>query len=127
MDEQTRRSGILAGQIAALGPAFRQRLVRDRGRVAALLGELEAAGDVPAPAAVREVESTAHKLHGTAAMFGYVELGEAAGRLEHAAHAAIADGLGGRAAKAFLAPLAGALTERIDAAVAGTPEGGAQA
>ncbi len=124
MDDDARRSGILAGQIALLGPAFRQRLARDRALLADLLADAERAGDAPSPA-VRQIELCAHKLHGTSAMFGYVQLGEAAGHVESLAHEAAERGHGGaRAARALAAPLR-ELNDWIDAAVAGTPEGGA--
>jgi HPt (histidine-containing phosphotransfer) domain-containing protein len=122
MDETTRRGGILAGQIAALGPAFRQRLVRDRRQIDALLATIAAAADQPGPA-VREVELAAHKLHGTSAMFGYEQLGVAAGRLEAAAHEAIAQAMPGSRAAAHLAAPHAELVAEIETALAGTPEG----
>jgi HPt (histidine-containing phosphotransfer) domain-containing protein len=121
MDDPTRRGGILAGQIAALGPAFRQRLVRDRRHVDALLATIAAADDAVGPA-VREIELAAHKLHGTSAMFGYEQLGHAAGRLESAAHEAIARALPGVRAAAHLGAAHAELVTEIDAALAGTPE-----
>jgi HPt (histidine-containing phosphotransfer) domain-containing protein len=124
MDDPSRRDGLLAGQVAALGPAFRQRLVRDRRQFEALLATIAAAGDAPS-AAVREVELAAHKLHGTSAMFGYEQLGLAAGRLEAAAHAAIAEQMPGSRAAAQLAPVHGELAAEIQAALRGTPEGDA--
>jgi HPt (histidine-containing phosphotransfer) domain-containing protein len=121
MDDETRRAGILAGQIAALGPAFRQRLVRDRRHVDGLLAAIAVADDAVGPA-VREIELAAHKLHGTSAMFGYEQLGLAAGRLETAAHEAIAQGMpGGRAAAHLVGPHTELIRE-IEAALAGTPE-----
>jgi hypothetical protein len=58
-------------------------------------------------------------------MFGHVHLGEAAGRVEALAHEAAEGGYGGaRAARELAAPLR-ELNDWIDAAVAGTPEGGA--
>ena len=109
MDETTRRGGILAGQIAALGPAFRQRLVRDRRQIDALLATIAAAADQPGPA-VREVELAAHKL------------GVAAGRLEAAARAAIAQAMPGSRAAAHLAAPHAELVAEIETALAGTPE-----
>lgn len=122
MDDARRGDSLLAGQVAALGPAFRQRLVRDRRQIGALLAAIAAAGDAPS-AAVREVELVAHKLHGTSAMFGYEQLGLAAGRLEAAAHAASAEPMPGRRAAAHLAPAHGELDAEIRAALRGTPEG----
>jgi HPt (histidine-containing phosphotransfer) domain-containing protein len=123
MDDTTRRGGILAGQIAALGPAFRQRLVRDRHQLDALLATIAGAGDAPGDAgALREVELAAHKLHGTSAMFGYERLGLAAGRLEAAAHEAIAQAMPGRRAVEHLGATHAELLAEIDAALDGTPE-----
>lgn len=125
MDDSSRRGGILAGQIAALGPAFRQRLVRDRRQLDALLATIAGAGEAPAAAAaLREVELAAHKLHGTSAMFGYERLGLAAGRLELAAHEASAQSLPGGGAAAHLAAAHADLVAEIDAALVGTPEAG---
>jgi hypothetical protein len=50
----------------------------------------------------------------------------AAGRLEQAAHGAYEAGRAGAAAASELQPHFAALVERIEEAVAGTPEGGAQ-
>jgi HPt (histidine-containing phosphotransfer) domain-containing protein len=121
VDDPTRRGGILAGQIAALGPAFRQRLVRDRRHVEALLTTIAAADDAVGPA-VREIELAAHRLHGTSAMFGYEQLGHAAGRLETAAHEAIARALPGDRVATHLAAAHAELVTEIEAALAGTPE-----
>jgi HPt (histidine-containing phosphotransfer) domain-containing protein len=121
MDDSTRRAGILAGQVAALGPAFRQRLARDRNHIVALLATIAADEHAVAPA-LREIELAAHKLHGSSAMFGYEQLGHAAGRLETAAHEASAQALPGDRAAAHLAAAHTALVIEIEAALAGTPE-----
>lgn len=83
--------GILAGQIERLGPAFRQRLARDRDQLEALFAAASAGGP-DAASALRDLEISAHKLHGTAAMFGYEALGAAAGELEAGAHDAMTAG-----------------------------------
>ena len=119
-DDRQRRTGILAGQLAALGGAFRTRLARDRealgGEYAALAG-----ADVDAPASLKRIELAAHKLHGTAAMFGYAELGEAAGRLERAAREALQAGAGAQAAHAALARAHAGLATEIDVALVAPP------
>lgn len=114
--DDARRTGILSGQMATLGNAFRARLARDREQ---LTHEIEAiaAGDGLA-GALRRVEVTAHKLHGTAAMFGYEALGEAAGRCEEAARRANADGLDAAGAHALVQPTLAPLCALIEAAVA---------
>jgi HPt (histidine-containing phosphotransfer) domain-containing protein len=122
MDDETRPRGILAAQVAALGPAFRQRLLRDRTLVLEQAAAIAAAG--AAPPALRELEIAAHKLHGTAAMFGYEALGETAGRLEAAVGEVRAAGLDGAAAACRLEAPCRALVDGIDAAVAGLPAGG---
>lgn len=115
MDDRNRRTGILAGQLATLGEAFRARLARDRDQLAAEIAAI-ASGDDPA-GALRRLEVTAHKLHGTAAMFGYEELGHAAGRCEAAARRARAEGLDAHASRALLESTLAPLRALIDAAV----------
>lgn len=119
--DRTRSSrGILAGQLERLGPAFRQRLGRDREQLVALLSAVEAA-DAASPAAIRELEICAHKLHGTAAMFGHERLGSAAGELEAAAHRAMAEGTPVADAARGMRPLLDALEREIDLAIASGP------
>lgn len=115
MDERTRRSGILSGQMATLGAAFRARLERDRDQLAAEIATI-ASGEGLA-GALRRVEVTAHKLHGTAAMFGYEALGQAAGRVEDAARRANAESLGAAAAYDLVQPTLAPLRALIEAAI----------
>jgi HPt (histidine-containing phosphotransfer) domain-containing protein len=122
MNERSNR-GILAGQLARLGPAFRQRLGRDREQLATLLAAVAGGGE-GAPAALREFEACAHKLHGTAAMFGYESLGAAAGRLEAEAHASLSASPPHDAAGARLQPLLDALDREIATAMAGDAPAG---
>jgi HPt (histidine-containing phosphotransfer) domain-containing protein len=125
MDDSSDRTrsnrGILAGQLERLGPAFRQRLARDREQFVTLLNAVGGA-DAGAPAALRELEVFAHKLHGTAAMFGHETLGAAAGELEAAAHAALAEGTPPADAAGRLRALYSTLEREIDAAIAEGPE-----
>lgn len=116
MDERRRGPGILSGQLATLGATFRARLARDRAQLSTEIAAI-ASGDGVA-AALRRVEVTAHKLHGTAAMFGYEELGHAAGRCENAARRAHADGLDPAAACALVQPTLAPLCALIDRAMA---------
>lgn len=115
MDERTRRSGILSGQMETLGTAFRARLARDRDQLAAEIAKIASGEGLGG--ALRRVEVTAHKLHGTAAMFGYEELGHAAGRVEAAARRAHQDGLGPTAAHALVQPTLAPLCTLIEAAL----------
>jgi HPt (histidine-containing phosphotransfer) domain-containing protein len=117
MNDRSNR-GILAGQLARLGPVFRQRLGRDREQLETLLTTVAGSGD-GAPAALRELEVCAHKLHGTAAMFGYESLGAAAGRLEAEAHASLSAGVPHDETGARLQPLLDALDREIATATAG--------
>lgn len=110
--------GILAGQVERLGPAFRQRLARDREQLESLLAVAATQGEAAAKA-LRDLEIAAHKLHGTAAMFGYETLGAAAGDLEAAAHDAIVTPGAPADLDAQLGPRLAALTREIDAALAG--------
>lgn len=102
--DRERRTGVLAGQIKSLGGAFGARLVRDRALLAELIGALQRP-EADTVAALRRVELAAHRLHGTAAMFGHAKLGRDAGRVEAAAHAALTTGLSAAtAATALQAP-----------------------
>lgn len=117
--------GILAGQIERLGPAFRQRLARDRDQLEALLATASAGGP-DAAAALRDLEISAHKLHGTAAMFGYEALGAAAGELEAGAHDALMAGGIPADLEQRLRPRLQSLEREIELAISGatvTPTG----
>jgi hypothetical protein len=115
-DESKRREGILARQIAALAPAFRERLQRDRAELDGLLAELAAAG-TDASGVLRRIHLAVHKLHGTSAMFGYGTLGRAAGEVEVGAHAALQAGVPGPAAAANLAAPYERLKAELEAAL----------
>ncbi|MCZ8129940.1 MAG: Hpt domain-containing protein [Steroidobacteraceae bacterium] len=121
-DDRARRTGVLAGQLAALGDAFRARLLRDRESLAAAYAAL-AAADADAPASLKRIEHAAHRLHGTAAMFGYAKLGESAGRLERAARETLARGTSDGAAHSALAVSYAGLDGEFDAALARAPSG----
>lgn len=121
MDERTRREGILAGQLAALGGAFRTRLAADRGALRDLCAALENADAEATPEVAKRIERAAHRLHGTAAMFGYAELGDCAGRLELAARDAVARNSSPEALRAAVMPPATALDQALEAALRTPP------
>ena len=100
----------LRAQMASLGTRYLTRTLGELRRIGELLAEV-AAGS---PTALKELERAAHKIHGSSGMFGFHELSDHAGTIEH-----IAGHLAGGDAPVHLRGLGEAeLRQRLAASVA---------
>ncbi|MDD9877466.1 MAG: Hpt domain-containing protein [Magnetovibrio sp.] len=75
----------LSKEIDGLRREFAEKLVERRARMEALVASIAGGEDADAVGrAIDELEELAHNLSGSGALFGYAELGAAAGDLEAA-------------------------------------------
>lgn len=73
----------LREHMASLSARYLTRTLGELGRIGELLGQVEAGSST----ALKELQHAAHKIHGSSGMFGFRELSEQAGAIEHiAAH-----------------------------------------
>lgn len=71
----------LREHMAGLGARYLTRTLGELPRIAELHAQVEAR----VPTALKELEHAAHKIHGSSGMFGFQELSEQAGKVEHIA------------------------------------------
>lgn len=73
----------LREQLASLGTRYLMRTLGELARI----GELSSQVEAGVATALKELQHAAHKIHGSSGMFGFQELSEHAGVIEHiAAH-----------------------------------------
>jgi HPt (histidine-containing phosphotransfer) domain-containing protein len=99
----------LREQVASLGGRYLTRTLGELRGIGDLLAQVEAGSST----ALKELERSAHKIHGSSGMFGFQALSEQAGEIEH-----IAGHLGGGSGSEHLHGLSeDELRRRLAAAV----------